>query len=285
MSHLTPEQIEQWVQEPQGAPDHARECLSCRQRLDEALEIRRRLRRAYATIHADEALGRQVAASLRAAEDDRPAAAGSTTRAAALPLAAANRSRLLARWLPPSLAAAAILIAAVALSLYVAGPQPAQAAPAELAQIHQANLMPHADLHGSADPNQVADYLRKELGFVPAMPQLGAGRELRGCCVAYFRNRPVGSYVMETGRGIISIIVLRDKAGSLSLGDQTRRQDRTYHTGAFARNCLAAVEIDGFTYCAVGQTDAPWLIDLLLSLLPEGTYQGRNSAPKATSPP
>jgi hypothetical protein len=254
-----------------------RECPSCRQRLDDAVEVRRRLRLAYDTIHADEPLERQVAASLRVAAGE------SAARATAH--ADAGKARLWAWWLPPSLAAAAILIAAVALGLYVVGPQTVLAAPAELAQIHQANLMTHADLHGSADPNQVADYLRKELGFVPAMPQLGAGRELRGCCVAYFRNRPVGSYVMETGRGIISIIVLRDKADSLSLGGQTRRQGQTYEVGAFARNRMVAVEIGGFTYCAVGETDDAWLIELLQGLLPEGTYQGRNSGPQATSPP
>ena len=127
--------------------------------------------------------------------------------------------------------------------------------------------MPHAKMHGSADPNKLADYLKNQLGFVPNLPRLGAGMALRGCCVAHFRNRPVGSYVVQTERGVMSVIVLRDRPSSLEFADHTTYHGRTYYTGAFARCKMAAVEINGYTYAAVGEIDTQWLVDLLASLL------------------
>jgi hypothetical protein len=253
MPHLTPEQLEEWLDAPASTPDHARDCPSCRQRYEDALALRRRLRTAFVGVHVDEALAHQVATAVRAAS-------GRASRPAPRPLW---------RWLPASLAAAAVLIAMAAVGLYLAGPRPAEAAPAELVQIHQANLMPHADLHGSDDANRIAEYLRKQLGFLPAMPRLGEGMALRGCCVAYFRNRPVGSYVMDTGRGVVSIIVVRERAASLSLDGRVAAGGQTYCVGAFARNRLVAVDRGGFTYCAVGETDSEWLIQLLRQLLPQ----------------
>jgi hypothetical protein len=252
MSHLTDEQIERIIEDPECRDRHAGECGLCRERLEDALAVRRRLRRAFESVHADAALKDRVLASIRAAQ----------------PKPAPGRLRIVLRRVGPSLAAAAALILiAFTLTMYVAPPRQAVAGPAELAQIHQSNLMPHAGLHGSDDPARVAGYLKQELGFVPTLPKLGGGMALRGCCVAHFRNRPVGSYVLETDRGIMSIIVLRDRPDSLEFAEQTTYRGRTYHTGAFARNKMAAVEINGYTYTAVGETDTQWLVELLSSLL------------------
>lgn len=252
MPHLTDEQIERLIEDPECRDQHASQCGLCKDRLEDALAIRRRLRRAFELVHADVALQSRVLASIREA----------------LPNPGPSRLRLVLRRVGPSLAAAAALILITfTLTMYVASPQQAVAAPAELAQIHQSNLMPHASLHGSDDPAKVAGYLKRELGFVPNLPKLGAGMALRGCCVAHFRNRPVGSYVLETDRGIMSIIVLQDRPDSLEFAEHTAYRGRTYHIGAFARCKMAAVEIGGYTYAAVGETDAQWLVELLSSLL------------------
>lgn len=252
MSHLTDEQIERLIEDPECRDQHASHCGLCKDRLEDALVVRRRLRRAFESVHADAALKSRVLASIQAA-DLKPAS---------------SRLRLILRRVGPSLAAAAALILiAFTLTMYVAPPRQAVAGPAELAQIHQSNLMPHAGLHGSDDSAKVAGYLKQELGFVPNLPKLGAGMALRGCCVAHFRNRPVGSYVLETDRGIMTIIVLQDRPDSLEFANQTTYRGRTYHIGAFARNKMTALKIDSYTYVAIGETDAQWLVELLSSLL------------------
>ena len=253
MTHLTSEQIEELVSDPQRRDDHVQSCPLCRQRLDEALAIRHRLRQAFDSVHASALLEHRIVASVRGADQkSRPRGA-----------------RALLRYIMPSLAAAALMLVAVLLTLYFASPQQAQGAPAELVQIHQFNLMPNAQMHGSSDPAKVAEYLKKELGFIPALPRLGAGMALRGCCVAHFRNRAVGSYVVETDRGLVSIIVLHDNVDSLKLTDATQYQGRAFHTGAFARCKIAAIEADGYTYTAVGEMDANWLAQVLHDLLAE----------------
>lgn len=63
---------------------------------------------------------------------------------------------------------------------------------------------------------------------MPNMPRLGAGMALRGCCVAHFRNRPNGTYVLDTDRGIMSIIVLKDHPKSLGFAEQTTYRGRPY---------------------------------------------------------
>ncbi len=252
MSHLTAEQIEQMIETPDRIHGHLSECPLCRQRFEEAMAIRRRFQQAFVSVHADDALKHRVVSGIRSASRRKTP----------------GKAYVLFRRISPSLAAAAaIVLVTVSLTLYMAEPQQAHAASSELVQIHQTNLMPHAELYGSSDPDKVAAYFKKQLGFVPAFPRLGAGMGLRGCCVAYFRNRPVGSYVVDTDRGVISIIVLRDTPGTLKFGGQVRNDGQTYHTGAFARNRMAAVEIGDYTYCAVGETDAQWLVELLQSLL------------------
>jgi anti-sigma factor RsiW len=259
MRHLTDDELERLADAPEASGPHVASCPACRGRLDEVLALRRRLKRAYGSVHADAALAEKVAAAVRGVRVRR----------------SDRRVRPWLRRLAPSLAAAAALVlATVGLTLTLSEPEQAAAAPAELAQIHQTNLMPHAALHGSDDPAEVAAHLRRELGFVPALPRLGAGMALRGCCVAHFRNRPVGSYVLETDRGVMSVIVLEDRPGSLEFADRRAYHGRTYYLGAFARCKMAAVRIGDYTYTAVGETDVAWLVELLASLLDEPARRG-----------
>jgi len=153
------------------------------------------------------------------------------------------------------------------LTLYLT-PQQATAGLAELAQIHQDNLLAEHHGDGPGSPAEVADHLRKELGFAPAMPKLGAGMEMRSCCVAHFRNRPVGSYVFRSGKGLVSIVVLKDEARSLGLKDKSKLGGRTYYSGVFGRCHLASAQDDGYAYVAIGcDAGIPWLTELLQDLL------------------
>jgi anti-sigma factor RsiW len=255
MSHLTDEQIEELLARPEAKDAHVADCPQCAQRMAQARAMRSRLRQAFEPVHADVILEHQVLAGVRSGQRSaRPSRAALVFR----------------RFLPPAAAVAAMLLVAVLVTLHVAGTPQAMAASAELTQIHQSNLMPHASLHGSSDPQHVAEYFRSELGFTPALPRLGAGMKMRGCCVAHFRDRPVGSYVVDTDRGVVSIIVLPDSPDSLEFAGSRTYGGRTYHTGSFARSKLAAFESGGYTYAAVGEVDTQWLVELLASLLVSG---------------
>lgn len=253
MTHLNDEQIETLLNDPRAADEHVDACPDCRQRLDDARAIKARLAGAFAAVQPDAMLEHQVAASLRAAKPARQA----------LP------RRLFLNRFASSLAAAAALVAlAVGLTLQLA-PRQAMAGAAELANIHQDNLLAEHNSHDAPTcPTDVADYLRKELGFVPALPKLGAGMEIRSCCIAHFRNRPVGSYVLNSGKGLVSIIVLKDKADSLGLKDKNDVAGRTYYSGVFGRCHLVSAQADGYAYVVIGcRSDVPWLTELLRDLL------------------
>ena len=90
---------------------------------------------------------------------------------------------------------------------------------------------------------------------------------LRGCCIAHFRDKPVGSYVVDTPRGTISIIVVTDSHGSLGMKDFIYRGEHTYMAGSFAKCEMVTVELDGYTYCAVGEVSREYLADLLEKLV------------------
>ncbi len=251
MTHLSNEQIEQVLQMPEMAPEHLQSCPLCQGRLAEAEAMRSRLRRAFGALQPDDLLAEQVRAGLRRHQPRwwHRIARGSVVRVAAM------------------LVLGVVLLVAVPVAGPWLQPTTAHGAHAELVQIHQANLLPHMELHAGSSPEDVASYFKRELGLEPAMPQLGVGMALRGCCVAYFRDRPVGSYVVESDRGVISVIVLPDSVDSLEMSGTVNRGGRTYRTGTFARSHVAAVEANGYTYAAVGEVEAEWLIELLETAL------------------
>ncbi len=161
------------------------------------------------------------------------------------------------RLMPALAAAAAALVIIVPLIAYFASTQPAQAAAAELAQIHQNNLAHHHAFINEDDPAKLAGYFKTQLGFTPAMPRMGQGMAMRGCCVAHFRGGVAGSYVVDTPSGPVSIIVVRDRPGELGLKDVSLRNSQSYYQGAFAHCNLVAVRLGDYTYCAVGTSSVP----------------------------
>ncbi len=212
MTHLTDEQFEDVVQGLAPEPAHLAECPACRDRLAERRAVRDRLRSAMASVRPDAALAERIR---RATETAR-----------AVPTAAPAK-RLAHRPLPrlawASLAAAAVILIAVTTILYLTAPNSAQA---ELVRIHTANLSASPGFYAEADPAKLAEYLKTELGFQPAAPQLGQGMAMRGCCVAHFQGHAVGSYVVKTPRGSLSIIVVPQTPAQLGMDPRVpgRRQ-------------------------------------------------------------
>ncbi len=256
MTHLSEEQFEDILSGQMPEPEHLVQCELCRDRLAEQRAMRGRLQSAFASVHAGADLVEGIVDKLRYAPVETA------------PKASIGRGRILhfARWAMPLSAAAVVLITVSAFLLFT-GPEPAEAGMAELYRIHQHAMSPHTELFSDADPASLADFLKTELGFAPAIPKLGAGMSLRGCCVTHFGDEPVGSYVVDTPRGVMSVIVVKETPKSLGMKTPVRRGDHTYMAGSFAMCKMVTVQLNGYTYCAVGEVSVEYLTDLLEQLV------------------
>lgn len=250
MNHLSDEQLDELPADGTTDSTHLASCEACRARLAQRRAIRQRLAAALANVAPSADLAERIRR--------QSAEAGAS---------GARRHPLVRRLWPALAAAAALLAAVIPLAVYFGSPPPA-AAGAELARIHEQNLSHGHNLFTSDDPADLAGYFREELGFAPAVPRLGQGMSMRGCCVSHFRGEPVGSYVVETAHGFVSIIVLKAPAESLEHVGSLQRGPRTYYLAAFAQNRMAAVNMGPYAYCAVGEASHEWLAGLLEELLP-----------------
>lgn len=79
-------------------------------------------------------------------------------------------------------------------------------------------------------------------------------------------GQAVGSYVVETPRGPISIIVVPQEPQAMGMTEHAEAGGKTFWTGAFAKNSMVAVCLGGYTYCAVAEVPQELLTQILLSL-------------------
>jgi len=274
--HLTDEQFED-VLAGGARPEHLGQCPACRDRLEELQALRGRLKSAFAPIHASEGLARRVREKLASAAQRSPQLP--VVHAASAPAAEvkpakvrdpARRARRIRRLEWSALAAGAAVALSIGVALYLHPPETASAAPAELVSLHQHNLSPHRQFFTDADPAKLAEYLKTQVGFTPAVPKLGAGMSMRGCCVAHFRGQAVGSYVVETPKGFISIIVVRQQPQSLGMKRQFEHNGSAYWSDSFEQANLVALRLGDYTYCAVGQVPHDLLAELLGQLALDG---------------
>jgi hypothetical protein len=264
MEHLTEEQIEGILQGDDGRDGltHLQACRDCRDRLAEKRAMAARLRSAFASVKAGPVLAERIRSRLNAA------AAPATTIQLIRHKGVHHHIRRL--W-PALLAAAAVVAVLVPLSLYFGAPSAAQAAQAALVRIHRENLAAGQEFVSETDPGKLAAYFKDKLGFNPRLPQLGRGMALRGCCVRHFRGRIVGSYVVATPQGIVSVVVVTDKPESLGISSRFTKGRQTYWKSTFAKCRMVSVRIGSYTYCAVGEISHEYLTALLSKLVPEGS--------------
>lgn len=253
MTHLTDEQLQEIMLGSVQQTDHVATCESCSTRLREIQAVRDRLQQAFASVGAGDELGERIRRKLREVSP--------------------WHRRVIGRWrLVPALAAAAAVLATMtAVVLYLGRPSAAMAAQAELATIHSDNMKPHdrgpGKFYTSADPAKLAAYLKDSLGFVPAFPRLDKGMSIRRCCVTHFRGTIVGSYVVDTPRGVLSVIVTTDTPQSMGLKRAFARGSRSFWSGRYAKNNMTAVRLGGYTYCAVGEVEQELLTEILTRLV------------------
>ena len=244
--HLNDEQLEEALAGAEIHAEHLSACADCRRRLQAHQQMRGRLQRAFSSAAAPADLAARVRQGVNIAE---------------------TRPRVI-RWMPALAAAAAAMIIAVPLIVISLSTSDVQAAPLQLAQIHQANLARMnnpGEFYAQDDPAKLAAYFKDKLHFTPAMPKLEQGLEMRGCCKSHFDNGIVGSYVVQTPSGYTSIVVVRDMPERLGLKDKSQRGGLTYFRGVSGCCTLVAVRLGEYTYCAVAMSDlgTDKLVDLL----------------------
>lgn len=258
MNHLTDEQFEDIMQGEEIDLTHLKQCEDCRNRLAEKQAIAARLRSAFSSTRAGADLAERIRCRINATPEVTMTVQRTWLK---------RRSRQL--W-PVLAAAAAILIVLVPLSLYFGAPPAARAAQAELVKIHEHNLSPDHEFYSEAEPEKLSEYFKSKLGFNLRLPEPGRGMALRGCCVRRFRGQVVGSYVVDTPEGVMSVVVVTDKPESLGIKGKFKKEQHTYWKSSFAKCDMVSVRIGDYSYCAVGEISHESLTELLSRLLPEG---------------
>lgn len=251
MNHLSNEQMEEVLQGRQTHAEHLQTCQRCADQLAEKRAMAKRLRVAFDTINAPEGLAERFSSKI-AAESIR---------------IHGSRIKLFPHWRAWTAAAAALIVIPVLVMLAV--PSRAMAAKAELVNIHTHNVAGNHEFYSQSDPDKLAAYFKENLGFTPSLPRLGQGMEIRGCCVRHFRDRIVGSYVVDTPRGVMSVIVVTDEPQTLGMSKPFEYQGKAFYKSTFAQCDLVAVRLDKYTYCAVGEISSDYLTELLARLLAE----------------
>lgn len=252
--HLSDEQFENAVNDTGAEAAHLAGCAECRRRLEALRAVQQRLRSAFTSVSAPAALVKQIRAA---------AGLPQTVRA---PQFAGDHRPLVVNFRKTAMllaAAAVIALVAVPLAIVLTGAPSAQAAQQQLVQIHQQNLTDGHDFYSESEPAKLAQYFKDKLGFVPAMPTLNQGMAIRGCCVAYFRDKIAGSYVVDTPDGVVSIIVVKDPPNSLGLTPRSLPDGRVHWEGRMAMCNMAAVRMGEFTYTAVSAAPRDSLTQML----------------------
>ncbi len=258
MIHLTDEQFEDLMQGKDVRFAHLKDCIECRDRLSEKQDLASRLRLAFATVKPTEGLAERIRRKLNVSS----MRVKHTGERHLLNVLFQRR-----RWL--SLAsAAAVLIIAIPLVFFLAEPSAAVAAKAELVKIHNDNLSAKHEFYNQTDPQKVADYFKSRLGVSPIILRSGQGQSLRGCCLCRFRGQIVGSYVLETPQGMMSIVIVRERPQALGMERKFRIGDRVFWSSSFAEHKLVIIRIGQYSYCAVGKGPDSHLTELLTQLVP-----------------
>jgi len=258
MKHLTDEQLEQLLQQTDLYAEHLKQCPQCTQRLEEKKAIADRLHVAFDNVTAPANLAQKI--SLQISPSESPKNGYHTI----------HLSSLRSHWksLSTIAAAAIILIVCIPIGYRLTNPSPAAAAQAELARIHEHNLSGNHKFYSESDPEKLAQYFKEKLGFAPSIPMPSQGMELMGCCVRHFRERIAGSYVVETEKGIISVIVVTDEPESLGMAKKPPN-GHPFWESSFAKCKMVSVRLGEYTYCAVGDVPHKYLTELLEKLVPK----------------
>ncbi|MHC4585214.1 MAG: hypothetical protein ACYS3N_11830 [Planctomycetota bacterium] len=265
MNHLTNDQFEDIIQGKDVDLSHLNRCQECWDSLAEKRAIATRLRSAFMSVKAGGSLADRILGQIdQNSETTKNVESIQQTWAI----------RLHHKLWPALAAAAAIFVVLVPLSFYIMTPSVAKAAQAELVMIHQQNLGSHREFYSDANPEKLAGYFKDKLGFTLAFPCTGQGIEIRGCCLAHFKGQIVGSYVVDTPKGVISIIVVTDTPKEIAMRRMPKQKGygQSFWKSSYAQCNMVTVRLGDYSYCAIGEISEishKYLKDLLNRLLPD----------------
>ena len=176
----------------------------------------------------------------------------------------------LGRRLVPLAAAAVMAITAVGLFVYFGSPHAHEGSVAELRQIHRENLARGPGFVRANDPKQAEAYFKCELGFAPKVHGNEGPLQLAGFRTVRFRGQVVANYMVESDAGEVSIIIAEGDPKALGFKCNCGHQGCScVHKGRCEECSIASVQIDGRSYCAIGEVSKDVLWDVLVRLTPE----------------
>ncbi len=254
MNHLTEEQIDGILASDGPEPSHLGECSQCRAAVEGRRSMRQRLQGAFESVRTPAGLATRLCQQVLDRAPQGQASGGRPSRL----------RQLRPVWV--TLAAAAVLFLAVTLGLSLLSADPVQAAADALAEIHQANLGGQAVLHAESDPAKAARYLESKLGHAPLAPDSRGGVKLRGSSLCEFQGQPSASYVLDTPKGPVSIVVVGEPLGCICDRDGPTCDNGGPCTCESGPCNIVKVELHGRSYCAVGRQSAAYLTELLATL-------------------
>ena len=255
MTHLTDEQIESILQGKSLKTDHLSRCELCQTRLKENQALAARLKTAFAGVVPSETLAQKIRSQI--ASDTPTELKPDAPRIVNVP-------HHWKRWTATLSTIAAMLLVGLLLKATLM-PSPAYA---DLVEIHQHNLLQGDDYVPQTDPNVLAAHFQETLGFNPRIPELNQGLQLRGCCIKHFKGRVVGSYVVDTPQGVISIVAVQNEPAAMDMKTRSNVGGHIYFHSQFAKCDMIAVRIENYTYCAIGEVSPNYLQTLLEKLIP-----------------
>lgn len=255
MKHLTDIELEEMIRIAEPDNEHLMQCEYCKGRLAEMRALKSHLQSAFASVRASEELAGKIRKQLNSQMAKAHGSPHSSMRRFA--------------W---SASAAAAILLIITIGTLTLRPSAAEAARAELFEIHTMNVSGSHNVagkhefHTTSNPAELADYFKDRLGFTPNLPEPGKGMALRGCCVRHFKDQVVGSYVVDTPGGVMSIVVVADSPESMGMIGSRGDNSRIFYKGDFAQSNMVAIRMGQFSYCAVGEISHEYLIELLSKL-------------------
>jgi len=257
MSHLTDEQFETLLQGQDLYQDHLSRCEQCRTRLSEKQALAERLRSAFSQVSPAMELSQRIREQL-----SHQAEPVETTQGIGIK----HRLRV---WTTGLYAAAAVFVIACILAFSLT-PSTAQATQSTLAEIHALNVSGQHEFWPETDANELAARYAERLGFAAQVPCPCQTLKLCSCCIKPCTEgkNVLGTYVVGTDQGIITVAVLKDAPESLGKGDTIQEGDRRFYQSRFGPCHMVAARIGDQTYCAIGKMSHKHLRDLLVQLMP-----------------
>ncbi|MFC1760822.1 hypothetical protein ACFL6U_01935 [Planctomycetota bacterium] len=250
MSHLTDEQFEDVIQGRMPEPEHLRGCEQCQQHLTEARVVRERLQKAFGSLQASPDLAARIKGLVQREPEN-------TTKGV--------RLRFPRRVWSSLVAAAAVVLFAVPVSLFMNTSSQARASQEALIGIHHLSLDHPDKLFHDDDPNRMADHMEDLTGQRLVMVQAPEGWVICGSRSCSFKGRKVPTYMVETAAGRVSVVVLKETPKQLGMKHKANLNCWT----ATCKCCsMAAVRLGDDTYYALGDVTHEVLSNVLSRLVP-----------------